>query len=328
MNTGFRRASFFVSLIVCTLLGAVIARADLPGPRQNSGPDKSEPNLSLHETRSLINSDQEPAEKQSSQFSPYSSPPALASDRARLKEVDGHPLNHRLPEDLHCLEPVPEQVGTTLDETGEGHEVLVRVLVLLDYVEESRASQIMNEAAQPYALLKIRMEYTYLPIGLIGRDYVDHFRQVRPMFGGGRPDGFDLVHILTNKDIVTPDGNPGVAGVAYCIGGIRYREAAFSISEANYRGWYKAGGIVLRDLGPVIIVAHEIGHLLGAHHHYGDCLEGNLWARPSSVSASPCTIMDQTLFFSAMYFGHLEGAVIRGHALRYAGHPEYDPIPF
>ena len=76
--------------------------------------------------------------------------------------------------------------------------------------------------------------------------------------------------------------------------------------------------VVRRDVS-ALIAAHEIGHVLGAHHHYGNCGEN---VSPSAATerreVTPCTVMDQTLFYSSNRFGQLEGAVVRGHAVTYA----------
>jgi len=63
--------------------------------------------------------------------------------------------------------------------------------------------------------------------------------------------------------------------------------------------------------------AHEIGHLLGAHHHYGNCVEGNL-SSASDDDISPCTLMFPAVNGASMNFGTLEGLVVRGHAVDYA----------
>ncbi len=62
-----------------------------------------------------------------------------------------------------------------------------------------------------------------------------------------------------------------MAGVAYCIGGVRYADTAFAIGEGS-SPWETT----LDDKTfSAKIAAHEIGHVMGAHHHYGNCVEGD-----------------------------------------------------
>ncbi|MDQ4125766.1 MAG: hypothetical protein M3134_09230, partial [Actinomycetota bacterium] len=65
-------------------------------------------------------------------------------------------------------------------------------------------------------------------------------------------------------------------------------------------------------------MAHELGHLLGAHHHYGNCVEGG---RSTEGGGEPslCTLMwTVNVAYVGLEFGSLETAVIRGHAVDYA----------
>ena len=65
------------------------------------------------------------------------------------------------------------------------------------------------------------------------------------------------------------------------------------------------------------VMAHEMGHLMGAHHHYSNCVEGNLTsAGPSDVS--PCTLMFPAVNFASLNFAALEGSTVRGHAVQHA----------
>ncbi len=66
-----------------------------------------------------------------------------------------------------------------------------------------------------------------------------------------------------------------------------------------------------------VIAAHELGHLMGAHHHYGNCGEG----APSVQGGgpTPCTVMFPAMIrMNAGNFGTFEGAVVRGHAVDFA----------
>jgi hypothetical protein len=61
-----------------------------------------------------------------------------------------------------------------------------------------------------------------------------------------------------------------------------------------------------------------MGHLLGAHHHYGNCAEGD---RDTAGGGEPsvCTLMwTVQVSHVGLSFGTLEAAVIRGHAVDFA----------
>jgi hypothetical protein len=60
-----------------------------------------------------------------------------------------------------------------------------------------------------------------------------------------------------------------------------------------------------------------MGHLMGAHHHYANCVEGNL-SSDGPNDLSPCTLMFNSVNYASLSFGTLEGAVVRGHAVSYA----------
>lgn len=101
-----------------------------------------------------------------------------------------------------------------------------------------------------------------------------------------------------------------LAGVADCLGGIRYDNRAFSFSEGS--GEYQEGP---RDLS-WLIASHEIGHVMGAHHHYGNCGQGSPLTQENET---PCTVMFPAMIaWNAGNFGTLEGAVVRGHAVDFA----------
>jgi len=63
----------------------------------------------------------------------------------------------------------------------------------------------------------------------------------------------------------------------------------------------------------MIAMTHEIGHLLGAQHHYGNCTEG----RTPVPGSGWCTVMFPSVL-NANVFGTLEAAVVRGYAVSYA----------
>ena len=214
-----------------------------------------------------------------------------------------------------CLEAVPDVVGIP-GVTDAGQTVSLDVAVLLDGVSVGDANQLMTTAAQSYAPLSVNLNVvSYTSVTFTGTEGADIIQQAKNHFGGVRPAGSDLVYVLTNKDITT-DGDTALAGLADCIGGVRFAHHAFAVGEAV--------GIAEGVLGPFRVnvdahpevAAHEMGHLMGAHHHYANCVEGLLQGDPDDLS--PCTLMFNFVDFQSLNFGTLEGITVRGHAVKYA----------
>ena len=220
------------------------------------------------------------------------------------------------PEDPNvCLEVIPAGLGLA-GITDAGQTVSLDVAVLLDGVSVGDANQIMTKAAESYAPLKIDLNVvSYTNVSFTGTEGDDIIQQAKNLFGGKRPTGADLVYVLTSKDITT-NGDTGLAGLADCIGGVRFAHHAFAVGEA--------AGITPAPVGPFFvnvdahpeIAAHELGHLMGAHHHYANCVEGNLSG--DSTDLSPCTLMFNFVDLQSLNFSVLEGATVRGHAVKYA----------
>ena len=145
--------------------------------------------------------------------------------------------------------------------------------------------------------------------------------------GGKPPKGIDVVGVFTTKEMQAATGGAGtVVGQADCIGGIRWDDTSFfvvsDIRNIENPTTGETGTLNSMGLNPNVdataeVMAHEIGHLMGAHHHYANCVEGNLTsAGPSDVS--PCTLMFPAVNFSSLNFAALEGSTVRGHAVNHA----------
>ena len=248
-------------------------------------------------------------------------PVAAATVLGSPSEPSLSPLND--PEH-DCLEPVPEAAGAS-GISDDGEVVKLDVALLLDGVSKRRANDVMERVAESYAPLDIDVViHSYRKVRIEGdpprpggkrpsAEMNDLFAAMKSAMEGTRPKGSDLVHLLTSKDVYYVDGGEpsyGLAGVADCIGGVRYPEHAFSFSEGT--GEYDE----VRDDMAGVIAAHEIGHLMGAHHHYGNCAEGSPLMQENET---PCTVMfPAMIFWNAGNFGTLEGTVVRGHAVRFA----------
>jgi hypothetical protein len=251
------------------------------------------------------------------------------------------PLLGDAPED--CQQNVPATASVS-GVTDDGHEIALDVLVLLDGVPKSQGKAIFTDAAKSYVPLAIKLTAHFRKASFAadgkhtdqwGRDIdtadEQHlFAQAIDLLGGGRPAGIDVVYILTNKDLYTTRGadssssaggmDYSIGGVADCIGGIMYNDKAFAAGE-NY---WQTSAVIGAGPKPLPfgdgmlskIAAHEIGHVLGAQHHYGNCVQGAPADMAGDGEFDPCTLMFPS--FPAANFGSLDGSVVRGYALSYA----------
>lgn len=209
-----------------------------------------------------------------------------------------------------CTEIVPAVVALS----NANRNIDVRVL--LDGVSVARASQIFGTANQAYAPLGLQLVPSYQTVGFSGPDAQGLIDQAKAAFGGSRPGGIDIVYVLTSKDIASGAGGEAVAGMADCIGGVAFGDRAFAVGEDVAIEPIDILGVsLLRDLGAKT-AAHELGHLLGAHHHYANCIEP-LVAALVAARGEPCSLMFNDLTFQNLRFGTLNSLIVRGHAQRY-----------
>ena len=191
------------------------------------------------------------------------------------------------PED--CFEAVP----AALTPPPFADPIDVRVLVLLDGVNEASADAHLQSAAAAYVPLALRVKAVeFRPVSLKTTDSSGLIAESRAAVGGGRPAGADLVYTFTDKNMTGGVYGDGVAGQADCIGGVYSAETAFAVGEA--------------DDSQDLIAGHELGHLFGAHHHYANCAESQI-----------CTLMINDVGLASMRFSSMNGSVVRGHAEAY-----------
>jgi hypothetical protein len=220
------------------------------------------------------------------------------------------------PEDPNaCLEAVPAALGIS-GITDLGQTVSLDVAVLLDGVSVGEGNLIMTKAAESYAPLNVDLNVvSYTSVAFTGTEGDDLIQQAKNHFGGQRPAGTDLVYVLSSKDLTT-DGDTGLAGLADCIGGVRFPHRAFAVGEAVGIEEALVGPFRINVDAHPEVAAHELGHLMGVHHHYANCVEGNLQGDVDDLS--PCTLMFNFVDFQSLNFSVLEGSVARGHAVKYA----------
>lgn len=208
-----------------------------------------------------------------------------------------------------CLEAVP-QVAPESVVADDGRRLRLDVLVLLDGMKLRAARRIFKLAGPAYDPLGIDLDLVFKRVSFAGKDLGALLNESVTWSGGERPADVDLVHTLTSKDVG--------GGAAMCIGGVRYDGAAFSVSQGNYPEDYAIGPFMAYVDTPAVIVAHEIGHLLGAHHHYDNCLEGLAAQDADGAEVTPCTVMNTFVIFNSLKFDSLSATIVRDHALRFA----------
>ena len=235
-------------------------------------------------------------------------------------------------EDADCSATPPAAYSSS-GVTDSGQDVSVEVAVLLDGIAKPRARRLMEAAAAPYAELNVSLvPVLYRPVRIEpdapasggSRATIDAGRAIaraKSILGGGRPAGVDVVHVLTDKDVTLPNYGSTPAGAAECAGGVQWDDKAFSISEDDGVDDYSLDAPGLTNVmgGTVEVIAHEIGHLLGGLHEYKSCAEGVSPEDATNRDPSPCTLMSDVVDLASLRFGVVEGAVIRGYALEFAG---------
>lgn len=218
-----------------------------------------------------------------------------------------------------CNEYVPAVYSTSTT----GSNIPLDVVVLLDGVTQTAATEIMTSAGESYAPLGITLVPQYRRFTPPAKATTTATAEPGAMIaaakaslGGVRPTGTDVVYLMTTKDLVTPQND--VAGYADCIGGIRYPNRAFAVGEA-IESPVAVGPLTFYVDGPAKTAAHEIGHLLGARHEHANCVEGIQPSDVSGLDPTPCTVMTNFLDLQSSNFGAVEGRIIRGYAQAFAG---------
>jgi hypothetical protein len=123
------------------------------------------------------------------------------------------------------------------------------------------------------------------------------------------------VFVLTTKDIYINGGD--ATGYADCIGGIRYPNRSFALGEAVVPT-ETVGPLNFYLKGAAKVMAHEIGHLLGARHEHANCAQGVGVEDVFTSEPSACTLMVAYMDFQSLRFGTPEAMIVRAHAESYA----------
>lgn len=222
---------------------------------------------------------------------------------ARAAEEPPAESSETIDDEIACVQLLPQLTSF------ENEPVVLRLRILLDgKAGKDQAKAAVAAVRRAYAALDVDVRASYRRVEFTGTDAKNLLAQSKKVYGGRIPQGVDVVYTLTDKDI---DGGfpagKNVAGLADCIGGVRFPEHAFAVGELLPETVRSQTLPLSVQEGTGKTMAHEIGHLLGAHHHYAS-VEG--W---SATGHEIATLMGPSLSVISLRLSTLEAAVVRGH---------------
>jgi len=209
-----------------------------------------------------------------------------------------------------CVEAVPASVAAP-----DGSTVGLQTRVLLDGVSVAKGQEVFSKVVGAYSPIDIASSASFQSVSFSGDSAQGLIDQAKALFGGQRPAGVDVVYVLTAKDIQA-GGDKAVAGLADCIGGVAFPSRAFAVGEVLQPDSLSWGDTLVSGHLTGKVAAHELGHLLGGHHHLANCAEGLLYELGAELS--PCTLMFNDVGLASLNFAVANAVVVRGHAESYA----------
>ena len=211
-----------------------------------------------------------------------------------------------------CTEIPPGEVPPVAVATTPVLPLEVRVMTERRHLGDTKTY--MKATVDSFSRIGIRLKVSYDVVippstwktGFLQEASSDEiFKFMKARYRGKRPRGVDLVYYMTAY---------WSGGMADCIGGVAFADQAFAFGSIDYA----TEGLVPQPLvNEGFVAAHELGHLLGAHHHYSNCAE----ALPSGATRTdlgPCTTMFPLATGISGTFGLLERSFIRHYTARYA----------
>ena len=210
---------------------------------------------------------------------------------------------------LGCNGAVASGVRRSLETEDAGEVLALRVRVLLNGISLQRAQEVFRLVVEGYDRAGIAIQPSFETVRFGSTDPQGLIKEAKAHFGGERPQGSDAVYVFSAASGIAGGSKVGMAD---CLGGMQWPERAFAAGPEwtveEYGGWRNTG--TLHPLDPAaLIAAHEIGHLLGAVHEYGDCSD--------VANPRPCDIMwDKVLPlpFVSFRFSVLNRSIVRATA--------------
>ncbi len=233
--------------------------------------------------------------------------PALAKPAPATFDKDGVAPHN-------CLSPVPDTIKPTLDVASPSTEEPLPARIILD--SDALYGQTLGNHTFPMmvAMLAevdaIYQHETGLRFQIVGlhahtaEDAISDPADEAPLgdlsdYWNARDDLRDMVHLYT--------GYYSSYAQANCIGGAGMPELAYTFTTIHWAS--ESSGKMRHEQ----TYAHELGHILNAHHHYGNPAEGGL----------STTIMHQGGEKVHPVFSTMSRSVIRGWAEAHLG--QHDP---
>ena len=216
--------------------------------------------------------------------------------------------------DQDCQQIPPEEMPPLATAIGMDLELSVRVLFARG--TKKVVEQHMVTTGEAFARIGISLDDSYdrldVPAAWItpGATLPDataeqHWKLIKSHYGGVRPPNTDVVYFFS------PHWGGGMAD---CIGGVRFADRAFAFGSLDYA---IESVVPAPTVDEGVIAAHEIGHLLGAHHHYSNCTEAPLLGALEGQAAA-CTTMSPLATSASAFFGVIERSFIRHFTEKYA----------
>ena len=213
-----------------------------------------------------------------------------------------------------CQEIPPQEIPAPALNVEKTLPLELRVLVESQHL--TRAKELLARTKEIYRAIGIQTKVRFQTVAppsewgdgedlTGGPDQPTILAFMKDVLGGRRPHGVDVVYFITRHW----DG-----GFADCIGGIRYADRAFAFGSIDYA---LEGTVPSPTADEGVIAAHEIAHLLGAHHHYSNCAEALPFGAPNG-DLNPCTVMSPAAATASGTFGILERSFIRSYVAEYA----------
>ncbi|MGB0651712.1 MAG: M12 family metallo-peptidase [Thermoplasmatota archaeon] len=235
--------------------------------------------------------------------------PALAAPAPFTFDKDG-----QMPHD--CLSPVPDTASPQMNVLGaSGNDVLTARIILdadalyAQTLGHDTFPMMVAMLAEVDAIYDHQMALRYQIMGLhvhTTPDAMSAPADAAPLgdlseYWNARSDLRDMVHLYT--------GHPSSYAQANCIGGAGMPDLAYTFTTIHWAS--ESSGKMRHEQ----TYAHELGHILNAHHHYGNPLEGGL----------STTVMHQGGEKVHPVFSWASKSVIRGWAETHLG--QHDPAP-
>lgn len=228
-----------------------------------------------------------------------------------------HDTTSRIPLEVRVLLDVAEAPQITALRTDGDPDNDAEAEAMLDAVVAELAPN-FEGAIETYARLAIDLQLSYDVLST-GDDEpsstVQLIAQAKEQYGGAVPEGVDVVYVATDNLV-----EGAVAGQADCVGGMAYDEHSFASGRVDRpEEPLDFLGATFFAQTNVIVFAHEVGHLLGAHHHFTNCVESMAHYPGTSDALAVCGVMINDVGLAGDVFSTVNSVVVRGYANEFAG---------